>query len=202
MPKVSIKKQLPKLDMNPMVDMAFLLVSFFMLTTQFKTEEPVQVKTPASQAEAKLPEKDMMTLTVSEEGAVFFTIDGKYDRDQLLRRMASRHEMDFTPEAYEAFSLSSSFGLPIQALPDWLTLDEQGRKRFEMPGIPCDSLSNELAEWVVMARIVNPRLRIAIKGDHNVPYPAIKEVMNTLIDNQITRFSLITDLEATTQEET
>ena len=51
MPAVRPRRPSPKLDMNPMVDLAFLLVTFFMLTTTFRTEEPVLVDVPASHSE-------------------------------------------------------------------------------------------------------------------------------------------------------
>ena len=74
MPKVKVKRSPPKLDMNPMVDLAFLLVTFFMLTTTFKTEEPVVVDIPDSHSEIKLPDKDMLVITVTDEGRETFCV--------------------------------------------------------------------------------------------------------------------------------
>ncbi len=195
MPKVSIKNQVPKLDMNPMVDMAFLLVSFFMLTTTFKTEEPVEVTTPASQTEAKLPEKDIMTITVSEDGRVFFNIDNKFTRETLIKRMGQRFEFALTEQQARNFSLASSFGLPIGELSEWLSLSNVERKKYPMQGIPVDSTQNELKEWIIMSRAVNPRLRVSLNGDQHTPYPIIDRVMDILVDNNITRFSLVTEIE-------
>lgn len=195
MPKLDYNRKMPRLDMNPMVDMAFLLVTFFMLTTQFKTEEPVNVSTPASHSEIKLPETDLMTIYVSDEGAVFFSVVDQIDRVSLLRRVASRHELTFTPEETQAFKLTSGFGMPLQSLNEWLSLDPIGRKAFDQPGIPFDSTQNELLEWVVMARATNPRIRVAIKGDREAPYRVVKRLIKLLVDNKITRFNLITDLE-------
>ncbi|MEY2836494.1 MAG: hypothetical protein RLZZ557_2156, partial [Bacteroidota bacterium] len=41
MPSVKIKKHAPDNDMTPFVDVAFLILSFFMLATKFKPEEPI-----------------------------------------------------------------------------------------------------------------------------------------------------------------
>ena len=195
MPKVQVKRQPPKLDMNPMVDLAFLLVTFFMLTTTFKTEEPVLVDIPSSQSEIKMPEKDLMTITISEEGKIFFSITGKFSRDKLLKLIGSRYNLEFSEQEAKTFTLLSGFGMPVSGLKSFLNMDPQERKEIEQPGIPCDSINNELADWVVFSRITNPRIRIALRGDEKVSYPIIKQIMNTLIDNNVTRFNLITDLE-------
>jgi biopolymer transport protein ExbD len=60
-----------RLDMTAMVDVAFLLLTFFMLTTQFKPPEQVQIELPSSHAEVKMPGTDLMTVTVSTDGRVF-----------------------------------------------------------------------------------------------------------------------------------
>ena len=70
------------------------------------------------------------------------------------------------------------------------------RKLVKQPGIPCDSLNNELADWVIYSRTTNPKLRIAIKGDRDAEYPVVKNVITTLIDKKVNRFNLITNMES------
>jgi biopolymer transport protein ExbD len=74
-------------------------------------------------------------------------------------------------------------------------MDPEARKLVRQTGIPTDSVHNELSDWVILSRISNPRLRVAIKGDRDSNYPIIKQVINTLIDNRVTRFNFITNLE-------
>lgn len=83
--KKPTKKRVPiRIDMTPMVDVAFLLLTFFMLTTQFKPPEEVDVILPDSNSVIKLPESDVITLTVSKEGAVYMGVDSQFLRSYLF----------------------------------------------------------------------------------------------------------------------
>ena len=53
------------IDMTPMVDVAFLLLIFFMCTTQFKPPEKDKITLPESNSEAKSPESDIITVAVT-----------------------------------------------------------------------------------------------------------------------------------------
>jgi biopolymer transport protein ExbD len=195
MSKVQYKRPSPKLDMNPMVDLAFLLVTFFMLTTTFKTEDPAIVDIPDSHSELKLPDKDMLTITVTEDSKVFFSLDGKQNRARILNMVGGHYGLAFTEEQTEAFSLISGFGVPLQDLGEWLDLDPEARSSAFQPGIPIDSTNNELRDWAVFSRIANPKVRVAVKGDRAAPYPIVRDVLDMLVTNNINRFNLITDLE-------
>ena len=195
MPAVRPRRPSPKLDMNPMVDLAFLLVTFFMLTTTFRTEEPVLVDVPASHSEIKLPDVDMLLITVSEDGRAFVTIEGQDTRRRVLGMMAGHYGVGFSAEQLDAFGLVAGFGVPLERLGAWLELPPSERMRLPQPGIPSDSLNNELRDWTVFTRIANPRVRVAVKGARRAPFPLVKEVMDMLVENNINRFNLITELE-------
>jgi len=193
MPELKRLKKLPKLDMNPMVDMAFLLVCFFMMTTTFKTDTPTEVRIPESHAELKIPQKDICLITIGKEGGIYLGVDNIYDRREMLNVIAKQHQLNLNDQQQDNFSLTSSFGLPISRLGEFLDLNRMDRKAVPQSGIPLDSLNNEFREWIVAARIANPRLRFAIHADQEVPYPLIHSCFETLRDLNITRFSLITD---------
>lgn len=195
MSKVKVRRNRPSLDMTPMVDLAFLLVTFFMLTTKFAPEEPLAVDMPTSVSEIKLPDTDILTISISREGKVFFNMDGKYNREELLAKIGEKYNMQFTSEEVHSFSLMSSMGIPVRSLKEFLDLDNESRKQIDQPGIPCDSLNNELSDWIIFSRITNPKLRVAVKGDRDVEYPVIKKVINTLVGNKVSRFNLITNME-------
>jgi biopolymer transport protein ExbD len=195
MGKIKTHRTTPSLDMTPMVDLGFLLVTFFMLTANAVPDEPVTVDAPSSVSEIKIPETNIMLITISKDDKVFFSIDGKYHRQTLLENIGKHYSIDFTKDEQARFAVMSSFGLPIGQLKEYINLKPEDRKKVEQRGIPVDSLHNELKDWIIYARMANPKLRIAIKGDSESNYPVIEKVMNTLTDNKVNRFNLITNME-------
>ena len=197
MPKVKVKRTKPTLDMTPMVDLAFLLVTFFMLTTQFSPEEAVVVDTPSSVSEIKLPESNVIVITVDKNDRVFFGVDSKQTKEAVLNKMAGKYGVGFSPIETETFSLLTNFGVPMNQLKSYLAMGDDARKKFDKtaPGIPVDSANNELADWVHQTRLTNPKVVIAIKGDQDVSYETVQKVISTLQDRKVNRFNLITDME-------
>jgi len=109
MPKIKIPKKSPSLDMTPMVDLAFLLVTFFMLTTKFRPDEPVVVDQPSSVSEIPLPDKGVIMLTIDNKGRVFFNVEGQQTRLDILDRLAERFTLTFDEKEKNA----SQFCLPL-----------------------------------------------------------------------------------------
>ena len=195
---IKMKKKSTSTDMTAMCDVAFLLLTFFILTATAKVPEVMPVDTPASTVQTKLPEKDLATLTVGQ-GKVFFDVKGKDVRIRTLELMGQKYGVTFSEEEQQKFAIMESFGVPVQSLKQILDMKPSDRKNVQQPGIPKDSLDNQLADWVQNARLANielhdKELELAIKGDAKEEYPIIRKVMDILQDQKINSFSLVTGL--------
>ncbi|MBG6062402.1 biopolymer transport protein ExbD [Flavobacterium sp. CG_9.1] len=197
-----MKKKAGSTDMTAMCDVAFLLLSFFVMTATAKIPEALPVDTPASVTQTKLPDTDLATITVGK-GKVFFDLKGREVRIKALELMGQKYGVTFTEEETKTFSLMEGIGVPITNLKQLIGMKTSERNKEGLqPGIPKDSLDNQLKEWIYNSRIANidvndKELQIAIKGDAKEEYPAIKQVMDILQDQKINNFSLVTGLRAT-----
>jgi biopolymer transport protein ExbD len=202
MPKVKIKRGSTNVDMTAMCDVAFLLLTFFMLATKFKPDEPVTVVTPNSISEIILPDNDIMLITVDPKGRLFFSLDKKPVRRAVIEELNDDKGLNLTKAEMDAFAIGASVGVPFNQLKSYLAASPEQQKEFDKttPGIPTDTLvtsdQNELALWIRKARENNPKVRIAIKADADAPYPDVKKVIKTLEGWKIFKFNLITGLKA------
>ena len=148
MPKIKIPKGSPSIDMTPMVDLAFLLVTFFMLSASFRSSEPVDVDTPSSISDKIIPE-NVVLITIDKGGRVFFNMSDPEARRELLANMAGKYNIGFTEEQIKRFTFMSSFGCTMKELPGYINMEPNGRKQFNTPGIPyTDSTANQLKDWI------------------------------------------------------
>jgi len=202
MPKIKLPTKSPHIDMTPMVDLFSLLLTFFMLTSVFRPQEPAPVDTPFSVSEKPSPDANIMTVVLSADNRVFFNVDNGRDtilhfRPKILQEMGTRYNIVFTPQELRKFEkYGTSFGVSIHDMKKFLaTNDAKERAVFEK-GIPHDSIDNQFGYWVLYTRQVNPAVQALIKGDGNVEYPLVKKVLDVLQDYNVNRFSLVTNLEA------
>ncbi|WP_396230391.1 MULTISPECIES: ExbD/TolR family protein [Flavobacterium] len=197
-----MKKKAGSTDMTAMCDVAFLLLSFFVMTATAKIPEALPVDTPASTVQSKLPEDNLATITVGK-GKVFYDLKGREVRKEALQLMGQKYGVEFTESEVETFALMEGVGVPISNLKQLIGMKTSDRNKAGVqPGVPKDSLDNQLKEWIYNSRIANIKvndkeLQIAIKGDAKEEYPAIKQVMDILQDQKINSFNLVTGLRAT-----
>jgi biopolymer transport protein ExbD len=199
---VKTQKKAGAIDMTAMCDVAFLLLTFFILTATAKQPEPLAVDTPSSTVQTKLPETGLATLTVGK-GKVFFGLVDRDIRVRTLELMAQEYGISFSDEEKTRFSLIDGFGVPIGNLKQVIAMTSSERNKEGLqPGIPMDSIDkkkDELSRWIFNARsasaeLKNTDMKFAIKGDAKLEYPAIKRVMDVLQDQDVNSFNLVTGL--------
>jgi len=199
MARIKVPRKSTAMDMTAMCDVAFLLLTFFILTAKLRQEDPLHVDIPASSQVIPVPDDNISTITVGQN-KIFFGIEGTDIRMALLEEMGKQYKVTFTPEEEKRFSSIPTFGVPFNQLKQYIALDEEGRKTFPQPGIPTDSTAtNELSTWIYQARIVtrnlkNQELRFSIKGNAKDEYPSYKKVVDVFQRQGINKFSLITSL--------
>lgn len=209
MPKHKPKRGNPSIDMTAMCDVAFLLLTFFMLTAKMKPQETVIVDTPSSISETKLPDAGTLTILISKEGKIYLDMAGQHTRLSLIEDLDKRFQLGMTPEERVKFANAGSFGVPRNRLKQWLDLPVGERATFPTDGIPVDTSDvnkSELADWIHNARLAQFRMKqegkvkeeyvMVVKADKDTPYPAVQKVINTLVDINVNKFNLITNTEA------
>ncbi len=186
--------------MTPMVDTFFLLLTFFMLTAQFRPQESVVVDTPYSISNLTAPDKRKMTITVDANNQVFFNIDNGIDtseriREKVLREIAAQRGLQFTEEEIAKFAALESFSLPITSLKQWINSPDRAAGDKLNTGMPMDSTDNQLSMWIRATRLVSPEISVVLRGDNTSDYKAVRKVIDALQDNNVRVFNLVTNLE-------
>jgi biopolymer transport protein ExbD len=209
MPKHKPKRGSPLIDMTAMTDVAFLLLTFFMLTAKMKPQENLVIDTPSSISETKLPESGTLTILVGKEGTIFLDMTGQHTRQELINSMNEQYQMGLTEQEKLLFTNVGSFGVPRSQLKKYLNTIPTERTKFPATGIPVDTVDvnkSELANWIHNARLAQFKMKqegkvkdeyvMVVKADKDTPYPAVQKVINTLVDINVNKFNLITGMEA------
>lgn len=203
MAKIKMKKKSTSTDMTAMCDVAFLLLTFFILTATAKVPEALPVDMPSSTVQSKLPDSDLAIITIGQgkdgKSKVFFDIKGREIRKKTLEGMGAKFGVNFSEEDKEKFALMDDFGVPVTSLKQIIDMKAADRTKAEQPGIPFDSIDNQLKEWLLVSRratidLDDKELQIAIKGDAKEQYPQIKKIMDILQDQKINSFNLVTGM--------
>jgi biopolymer transport protein ExbD len=170
-----------------------------MLTSTFLTPEPVQVTTPNSVSEFKIPEQDVLNILVTPEGKVFCGTENKNNMQTMMETMTDKFGVQLNANQIKHFREDPMVGASMSQLAQYLSLEpEKMAEAIQTLGLPLDSISggkSEFQEWVTAARDANPDIKLAIKCDSKTPYGTIKKLMSELQDMNENRFQLITNLD-------
>src|SRR5438045_5671276 len=97
MGRAKIKRGNTNVDMTAMCDVAFLLLSFFILTTKFKPSEAVEVSPPSSVANKIAPEKDAFQVSINRDGKVFLQLSDDMKSD-VIDELSTAKNLNFSAE--------------------------------------------------------------------------------------------------------
>jgi len=200
MPSVKIPRKSTFVDMTPFVDVAFLILTFFIMATKFKPEEPVEIKTPNSVSTRDLPEDDAIQVTFDSTGRVFFSVLSAKDptiKYNVIKHINETRTLGLTEAEMKNFVRTPSVGVPFSGLKQLLAIPQEDQKNFKQPGIPLDTLGGELYYWIrdAVGTFSGKKLLFLIKGDNSAKYPSFKQVLNAFKKNEIFKFQMITMLE-------
>ena len=154
------------LDMTPMVDVAILLLIFYMSTTQFKPPQTREVVLPMSHSQIELPDKDIINITVTEMDSVFVDAVIEVDKELADGSMVKAKE-----RIYETTS-EDDVGNTIN------------RFRAGQIGRTAGGRGTALVQALIV-----------IRADRDASYGIIQNVMENMVENGLKRFQIITEQE-------
>jgi biopolymer transport protein ExbD len=200
MPRVKVARKSTAIDMTAMCDVAFLLLTFFILTAKPKTDDPSHATVPASVYMIPVADANMITISVGQDKA-FFSVTEQDVRREALTAMGEKYGgITFTPEEQQRFAVTPIFGVPMSRLKSFLDTDPSQLKNFPQTGIPADTTNNnELFNWIHTARqaeiaLHSKILNVSIKADKAEQYPMVNTIIAILGKQGLFKFDLITSL--------
>jgi biopolymer transport protein ExbD len=189
--------------MTAMCDVAFLLLSFFILATKFKPPEALTVVTPSSVSSKIAPDKNVVMITMDRDGKVYFSVSdaNTSEKKDIIDAINTSKAVGLTDAEKKNFvnNPSSYIGVPFTQLKSLLDKNPEQLKGVAMPGIPTqDSTNNELRDWIAAAVVVSAdggfnggHMNILVKGDDAAKYPSFDGVLWALKKNDQLKFQLV-----------
>jgi len=201
MPKVKIPRKSTTIDMTAMCDVAFLLLSFFILATKQKPPEVLSVAPPSSISAKAAPDKSIL-ITLTKDGRAFIMLGDETKKADILSNINLAKGLNLSPAELKKWEKSPFIGLPLNQIKSSLSLASEIPAN-KMPGIPTDSSRNEMIDWVksisnVYAGTDQRKLQemLLVKGDNAALYPAFKNIKQAFKKNEIFKFRIVTNGEA------
>jgi len=188
--------------MTAMCDVAFLLLSFFILATKQKPPEAVTVTAPSSVSHEAAPEKSIL-ITLTKEGKVFLMIGDDTKKKEILSDINTTRQLGLTPDELSRLGKMSFIGMPLAKLKPLVNLATP-LPPTEMEGIPIkDSTNNEMVDWLrsVTNAYAGGDQRelekiLLIKGDNDAFYPEFKNIKYAFKKNSLFKFRIVTNSES------
>lgn len=201
MPKVKVPRKSTNIDMTAMCDVAFLLLSFFILTTKFKPDEALTVVTPSSVSNKIAQTEDVVLITIDAEGKVYLSVSDNNTEQKraMIDAVATAKGLSLSDAQKRNFIKAGSYvGVPFSKLPSMLSMNGDQLKGVKMEGIPVtDTLNNELITWMTAAKSAfeGKKLELQVKGDAASKYPSFHGVIDAFKKNDLMKFQMVTNPE-------
>lgn len=184
--------------MTAMCDVAFLLLSFFILATKFKPAEALSVVTPSSVSSKVAPDKNVVLLTMDKDGKVYFSVSdaNTSEKKDIIDAVNTSKNLGLTDAEKKNFSNNPTayVGVPFAQLKSYLDVPVDQVKNVKQSGIPAqDSTNNELRDWIAaaVAAFQGEKMNILVKGDDAAKYPSFQGVIWALKKNDQLKFQLV-----------
>ena len=198
MPKVKIPRKSTTIDMTAMCDVAFLLLSFFILATKQKPPEVLAVQTPSSVSSKAVPDKSII-ITLTKEGKAFLMLGDETKKADILNNINTSKGLNLSGAELAKWNRTEFIGLPLNQIKGSLALTT-ALPADKMPGIPIDSTNNEMTDWMrsitnVYAGGDQSKLEqmILVKGDNAALYPVFKNIKEAFKKTDIFKFRIVTN---------
>ncbi|CAN5815561.1 biopolymer transporter ExbD [soil metagenome] len=198
MPKVKIPRKSTSIDMTAMCDVAFLLLSFFILATKQKPPEVLTVQTPSSVSAKAVPDKSII-ITLTKDGRAFLMLGDETKKREILENINTLRNLGLTPAELAKLERADFIGFPLNQLKGSLALTT-AIPAEKLPGIPIDTANNEMIDW--MRSVTNTykggdqsklEQMILVKGDNEALYPYFKNIKSAFKKADIYKFRIVTN---------
>lgn len=203
MGRAKLPRKSTSIDMTAMCDVAFLLLSFFILATKQKPPEAVAVQSPTStQTKAASDPSKSILITLNKDGKCFLMLGEETKKLDIIQDINTTRTLGLTDAEMVRLSKMKVLGMPLGQIKGMIGLN-QAIPPTKMEGIPIkDSANNELVDWI--RSITNAYKgtsqreledKILLKGDIDALYPQFKNIKIALKQNDIYKFRIVTNSE-------
>ena len=179
--------------MTPFVDIAFLILTFFILATKFKPQEAIKVSPPSSVSLQELKQEDNSFIILFDAGGNVFVQLSKDLRLPFLKKLYEKFGLILPPKAAKDFEKIGEINTPLTSLGSYYSLPNE-QKSKNITGLDiADESGGDLPEIInIIQDISQKNASYYLKGDNAAKYPTFKKVLKALTDNKIYNFNLIT----------
>jgi biopolymer transport protein ExbD len=199
MGRAKLPRKSTNIDMTAMCDVAFLLLSFFILATKFKPPEALAVVTPSSVSTKVAPEKDVVLVTIDKDGKVYLSVSDNNvsEKKEMIEAINTSKNIGLSDAEKANFvNIPNAYiGAPFSQLKSYLDKNPADLAHVVKPGIPAvDSTNNEMVDWFKAAAdaFTGKKMNIVVKGDDNSKYPSFQGVIIALKKNDLMKFQVVT----------